>query len=119
MPDDPLSDEALVVRGGVNTPEQFRIGSGVTIDRLGRLNGVSTHSADGVAVEELARYVPNNQIGVSTVGVVRAAGGDIVPKPSRNLPYHCEMSGITAETASRLFTPTSPNPVTKRERWSP
>jgi hypothetical protein len=116
---DPLPDEALVVRGGLNAPEQFTTGSGVTTDNAGRLSGVSVHSAADVGVEELAQYVPNNQIGVSTVGAVRAAGGDVIREPTRNLPYHCEMRGVTAETASKLFTPTRRNPTPKEERWRP
>jgi hypothetical protein len=107
------------VRGGLNAPEQFTTGSGVTADSAGRLSGVSVHSAADAGVEELAQYVPNNQIGVSTVGAVRAAGGDVVQRPTRNLPYHCEMRGIKAETASKLFTPTRRNPAPRGERWRP
>lgn len=116
---DPLPDEALVVRGGLNTPEQFALGSGVKTDRAGRLSGISVHSAAGATLEELAEYVPNNQIGVSTVGAIRTAGGDVVRKSTRNLPYHCEMDGVRAEAASRLFTPTRRNPAPKAQRWRP
>ncbi len=114
-----LPDEALVIRGGMNAPDQFTLGSGVHTDRTGSLSGVSVHSAAGISLEALAQYVPNNQIGVSTVGTVRQAGGDVVPKPTRNLPYHCELEGVTAEAASRLFTPTRRNPVPAEQRWRP
>jgi hypothetical protein len=80
---------------------------------------VSVHSEAGVTIEELAQYVPHNQIGVSTVGAIRAVGGDVIRKSTRNLPYHSEMEGVTAETASRLFTPTRQNPIPKEQRWRP
>lgn len=116
---DGLPDEAPVVRGGMNQPEQFTLGSGVRTDSAGRLSGVSVQSAVGITLETLAQYVPNNQVGVSTVGAIRAAGGDVVPKPTRNLPYHCEVQGVTAEAASRLFTPTRRNPAPPEQRWAP
>ena len=108
-----------MVRGGLNTPEQFAVGSGVRVDSTGRLSGVSVHSGAGATLEELAQYVPNNQIGVTTVGAIRAAGGKVIRKATRNLPYHCEMEGVTSETASRLFTPTRQNPIAKEQRWRP
>ena len=48
-----LPDDALVVRGGINTVELLVIGSGVTIDATGKLYGVSVNSAPGKTVEEL------------------------------------------------------------------
>lgn len=93
--------------------ENFTNGSGVTTDSEGLLHGVSVNSAPGRTVEELSRGIPNNQIGVSTVGRIRQAGGDVIPKPTvgaRPNPYHCEMCGITAKRASELFTPTRRHP---------
>jgi hypothetical protein len=103
---DPLPDDALVVRGGMNTPEQIRRGyrmhpSGVP--------GVSVHSAPGLGVPELAVGIPNGQVGVTTVGEVRAAGGDVIPTSGRS-PHHATLTGLTPEEISDLLTPTIPNP---------
>ena len=106
-----LSDNDLVVRGGTNTPDRFANGSGVTTRADGTLEGVSVYSAPDASVDELAANIPNNQIGVSTVGDVRAAGGDVIPSPNANSPSHCEMCGLTPEQASELFTPTVRNPT--------
>jgi hypothetical protein len=103
----PLPDDALVVRGGQNTPELVRRRydkhpSGVT--------GVSVHCAPGTTVAELAVGIPNGQIGVTTVGKVRAAGGDVVRTSGRS-PHHATLTGLTPEQISGLLTPTVPNPA--------
>jgi hypothetical protein len=90
--------------------DRFASGSGVTIDDAGKLQGVSVNSAPGASLEELTKTIPNKQVGVSTVGDVRAAGGDVIPSPTPNNPTHCTMCGIMPEQAEDLFTPTVPNP---------
>jgi hypothetical protein len=40
-----LPDDALVVRGGMNLPENFEQGSGVSMDQDGKPDGVSVNSA--------------------------------------------------------------------------
>ena len=105
-----LADEALVVRGGQNLTQSFLNGSGVTVDENGILNNVSVQSANGVDLETLSGNIPHNQIGVTTVGDVRAAGGDVIPSPTINNPYHSTLGGINANTANDLFTPTIPHP---------
>lgn len=100
-------DDALVVRGGTNTPELVRKGNG---RHPSGVTGVSVHSAAGATVNELAedlrRYA---QIGVTTVGEVRAAGGDVFVTSGRS-PHHATLTGLTAEEISALLTPTEPNP---------
>ncbi len=105
-----LKNSDLVVRGGTNTADRFTNGSGVTTNANGTLNGVSVNSAPGASVEQLSAGIPNGQVGVSTVGDVRAAGGDVVPSGATNNPNHCTMCGVTATQAEELFTPTIPNP---------
>ena len=105
-----LRDEAFVCRGGTCTADRFAGGSGVTIDAAGRLSGVSVNSAPGRTVEELTASIPNKQVGVTTVGAIRAAGGDVIPAPGPNSPFHCQLYGITPVQAERLFTPTRQNP---------
>jgi hypothetical protein len=74
------------------------------------LNGVSVNSAPGKTIEELTETIPHPKVGVSTVGEVRAAGGDVIPKGTKSNPDHCEMCGITPKQAEKLFTPTIDNP---------
>jgi hypothetical protein len=61
-------------------------------------------------VEDLSAKIPNAQVGVSTVGAVRGAGGDVTPSPNPGNPNHATLKGITPEKAQQLFTPTQPNP---------
>lgn len=113
-----LSDDALVVRGGRNLPDSFERGSGVTLDDQGRVQGVSVNSADGVSLVGLTAPdpatgypgIPHTQIGVSTVGAGRAAGGDVIPSPTRRNPHHATLRGLTPDQASALFRPTVLNP---------
>ena len=108
-----LPDNANVVRGGTCTADRFANGSGVTLNLDGTISGVSVNSANGVSVADLSgagRVANYGQVGVSTVGDVRAAGGEVVPSPSLDNPYHATLSGLTPEAASDLFTPTIPNP---------
>ena len=105
-----LPDNALVCRGGTCTAERFAQGSGVTIDAAGCLRGVSVNSASDKTFVELTATIPNKKVGVSTVGAVRAAGGDVIPRPTSDNPFHCELYGITPEKAEQLFIPTVQNP---------
>lgn len=115
---EPLPQDAFVVRGGQNLPENFARGSGVTVTSGGVLDGVSVNSAPGLTIKDLTAPDPqtgypgilNNQVGVTTVGAVRACGGDIVPSPTRANPNHATLSGLTPEQASELFRPTVANP---------
>ena len=103
----PLPDEALVVRGGRNTPKQIEEG----IDRHpSGVVGVSVESAPGLTVAELAANLPHGRVGVTTVGRVRAAGGDVIPTSGRS-PTHATLTGLPPDEISRLLTPTEPNPA--------
>jgi RHS repeat-associated protein len=105
-----LANEALVCRGGTCTAARFASGSGVTTTAEGKLAGVSVNSANGVGLQGLTKGIPNGQVGVTTAGKIRAAGGQVVSSPTRKNPNHATMSGITANQAERLFTPTVGNP---------
>lgn len=115
---EPLPDEALVVRGGQNLRASFEQGSGVTVDAGGQIQGVSVNSAPGLSLQALTAPdsqtgypgIPHNRVGVTTVGAVRAAGGEVVPSPTRTNPRHATLSGLTAAQASSLFRPTVKNP---------
>ncbi len=102
-----IPDEALVVRGGRNQPADLRRGmqthpSGVT--------GASVECAEGFSVEELAAAIPHGQVGVTTVGAICAAGGDVVRTSGRS-PHHATLVGLSPEEASRLLAPTLANPA--------
>ena len=102
-----LPDDALVVRGGRNGPDDIRRAmathpSGVT--------GISVMSAPALPATELASWLPHGRIGVTTVEAVRAAGGDVIPTSGWS-PYHATLTGLTAEEVSRLLTPTVSNPA--------
>jgi hypothetical protein len=93
------------------TAAQFCGGSGVTIDAQGNLQGVSVQSFPDTSVQQLSQrqWIPNNQIGVTTLDAVTAMGGVVVPSPTPTNPYHATLGGITAQQAELLFTPTIPN----------
>jgi hypothetical protein len=102
-----IPDEAWVVRGGQNRPEDLRRGTGT---HPSGVTGVSVESAAGVSVAELARAIPHGQLGVTTVDEVRKAGGDVLRTSGRS-PYHATLTGLTPEQASPLLTPTILNPA--------
>jgi hypothetical protein len=64
-------------------------------------------------VEDLAAGIPHGQLGVTTAGAIRAAGGDVVRTSGRS-PHHATVIGLGPEAASRLLTPTIPNPAGKQ-----
>jgi RHS repeat-associated protein len=105
-----LAPDALVCRGGTCSAERFAGGSGVSIDGNGNLQGVSVQSANGASVEQLTVKIQNNQVGVTTVREVEAAGGVVEPTPRPDNPLHATMGGITPTQAEELFTPTIRNP---------
>ena len=107
---DDLPDNALVCRGGTCTADRFAGGSGVTVNPDGTLSGVSVNSAPGASFDDLTTTIPNRQVGVTTVGDVRDAGGNVVRSPTVHNPYHSTLSGITTSRAERLFTTTRINP---------
>jgi len=121
---DRLPDDALVVRGGLNLPENFAQGSGVSADKGGKLQGVSVNCGSVASLEELVNPnpktgypgIPNNQVGVTTVGKIRALGGEIVPSPTGTNRLHGTLSGLTPEQASALFRPIIPNPRRRQKR---
>lgn len=104
-----LPDDALVIRGGRNLPADLRRG---TRTHPSGITGVSVECAEGMSIEELATDLPHGQIGVTTVGAIRAAGGDVVRTSGRS-PQHATLTGLSPEEASRLLTPTAPNPRKK------
>ena len=54
-----LTDDAIVVRGGLNRPENFSNGTGVMEQPDGTLSNVSVQSANGRTVQELSQPIRN------------------------------------------------------------
>lgn len=102
-----IPDEALVVRGGRNSSEDIERGTGT---HPSGVTGVSVESGEKLTIVELAVMIPHGQVGVTTVGEVRKAGGDVIRNSGRS-SYHATLTGLTPEEASRLLTPTIPNPA--------
>ncbi|MBO1320675.1 RHS repeat-associated core domain-containing protein [Acanthopleuribacter pedis] len=109
-----LPDDALVLRGGQSLPENFEKGSGVVKGPDGKLDQVSVNSAAGKSTKELTKTIRNGQVGQTTVGNVRKAGGDVVPSPNVKNPDHATLSGLTGDEASSLMRPTTKNPTKKK-----
>jgi len=111
-----LANSALVVRGG--SPEGANSVAGLakgTGTHPAGVTGFSAESANGASLCQLCANVNHNQVGVTTVGQVRAAGGDVVSTAGVS-PTHATVTGLKPEAANRLFTPTQPNPVPAAER---
>ncbi|WP_245912535.1 hypothetical protein, partial [Brunnivagina elsteri] len=57
------------------------------------VTGVSVESAIELTKEELAAKIPHGQVGVTSVGNVRALGGDVIRTSGRS-PYHATLTGL-------------------------
>ncbi len=100
----------MVVRGGRNRPEDIARGTGTHPDGV---TGISVESADRLSVTELSMMIPHGQIGVTTVGEVRKAGGDVIRTSGRS-PHHATLTGLTPEQISHILTPTVSNPAKRK-----
>jgi hypothetical protein len=109
---DVISDDALVVRGGKNRPEDVDRGIG---KHPSGIVGVSVNAAAGITVDELAKGIPHGDVGVTTVAEVRQAGGDVIRTSGRN-PHHATLVGLSPQEISRLLTPTRPNPAREQPK---
>lgn len=101
-----LPDEAIVVRGGRNRPEDIQRGIGI---HPSGVTGISVECGVGLSVAELAATIPHGQIGTTTVSEVRRAGGDVIRTSGRS-SHHATLTGLAAEQISSLLTPTILNP---------
>ena len=74
-------------------------------------------SAPNKSVEELSKGIKNGRVGVTAVGGIRKAGGNVIPSPHMpQSPNHATLNGITPQHAQKLFQPTSPNPAMGKRR---
>lgn len=101
-----IPDEALVIRGGRNRPDDIRRGTGT---HPSGVTGISVECGLGVSIEKLAASIPHGQLGCTTVGKICQAGGDVIRTSGRS-PNHATLVGLTPEQISLLLTPTISNP---------
>lgn len=106
-----IPDEAIVVRGGRNRPEDIQRGIGV---HPSGVTGISVECAVGLTIEELATTIPHGQVGSTTAGEVRKVGGEVVRTSGRS-PDHATLTGLTPKQISNLLNPTFPNPVRQQQ----
>lgn len=106
-----IPDEAIVVRGGRNRPEDIQRGTGT---HPSGVTGISVECAVGLTIEELAATIPHGQLGSTTVGEVRKTGGEVVRTSGRS-PYHATLTGLTPQQISNLLNPTFPNPALQKQ----
>ena len=119
VPEAAVPPETIVCRGGQCRASNFEPGTGVTPGPGGTLNGVSTQSRPGTTKSSLsvvAQPFPNGQVGVTTVGAIKDAGGRVNFDGTPGNPNHATVTGLTAQQLETLFTPTVPNPVPKGDR---
>jgi hypothetical protein len=109
---DDLPDDAIVVRGGVNSQDRYANGSGVTANESGQLSNLSVNSREGLTAQELSAQLKNGKISVTTVGDIRKAGGVVQRDGNDGNPNHCLVGGLTAEQLCAIFTEI-PNPSKK------
>jgi hypothetical protein len=101
-----IPNEVIVVRGGRNRPEDVRRGIGT---HPSGVTGISVECGEGVSVQELSALIPHGQVGVTRVGAVREAGGDVIRTSGRS-QYHATLTGLIPDEISLLLTPTISNP---------
>jgi hypothetical protein len=100
-----FSNESNVVRGGLGTPESIARGTDTHPEGV---TGISVECGT-CSVKELSKNVPHNQIRTTTVGEVRAAGGDVI-KTSGGSPNHATLTGLDPFKINELFNPPIKNP---------
>ena len=85
-----IPDNAIVVRGGRNRAEDISRSWGT---HPSGVTGISVEAAIDESIEVLAAHLPHNQIGVTTVGEIRAAGGDVIRTSGRK-PTHATLTVV-------------------------
>lgn len=106
----PFSAEALVVRGGgAANQSAAKIDAAIGPSRTAGVTGFSAQCNGGTCLSELGSVLRNREVGVTTVGAIQAAGGDVVATPG--LGSHVTVTGLTGEQASPLMmVQKNPNP---------
>ena len=78
------------------------------------VTGFSAQCNGGTCLTELGANVRHNQMGVTTVGDIRSAGGDVLVTSGKG--NHVTVTNLTPNDASSLLSPSVPNPVPNTQR---
>jgi RHS repeat-associated protein len=97
-----LPDATIVCRGGLCGSQAFTTGADIVVN--GKLEGVSVGL--GKTITEASKNIKNGKVGVTTLGEIRAAGGNIV----NDYGNHGNLSGLTATKLEDLFRNVVANP---------
>lgn len=109
-----IPSSALVVRGGSAANQTAaKIDAAIGPSRTPGVTGFSAQCNGGTCLSTLSAPLRNNQVGVTTVGEIRAAGGGVVPTPG--LGNHVTVTNLPGEKASPLFKVVR-NPNPKQDR---
>jgi hypothetical protein len=113
-----LPDDAIVIRGGVGSPETIAVNAQTTFDTDG-FWAVSGYAAAGLNAAEIAQLVrkrlPHGQIRVSSVGVLRDGGFEVQETPD-DYPHvdifvPAEPDDAVCAQLADLFDDPIPNPA--------
>ncbi|MDS3859665.1 hypothetical protein RIF25_02475 [Thermosynechococcaceae cyanobacterium BACA0444] len=91
-----IPNEAMVIRGGRNRPEDIQRGLGIYPSGVA---GISLECGVGLSIGELAADIPHEQIGSTTVGEIRKGGEDVIRTSGRS-PFHPTLTGLTPKQIS-------------------
>jgi hypothetical protein len=115
-----LPDEAVVVRGGLSTPETLHKSALAHFDEKG-VFALSVRSRPPMSAEELARVDPpmlHPRMRATTVGVLRRAGYDVIPDEPPPAHALIMLPGVPADddyvTVSAIFGEPTSNPAYQR-----
>lgn len=89
-PSNELPDDAIVVRGGRNSPSD--IARSVYSPKEG-VAGIAVLCSPDHSFEELCSRIPHKVVRCTTVGSVRSAGGDVVTSCGKS-PEHATLIGV-------------------------
>jgi RHS repeat-associated protein len=105
-----FSDEALVARGGAAANQTAeKIDAAIMPSRTPGVSGFSCQCDGGTNLATLGANIPNKQLGVTTVGAIRAVGGQVVATPG--VGNHVTVTGLSGKQASPLMMiEKNPNP---------
>ncbi len=102
--------EALVARGGAAANQTAeKIDAAIGPSRTPGIGGFSCQCNGGTDLSELGSNLFNKQIGVTTVGEIQQAGGNVIATPGGG--YHVTITDLNGASASPLFKiVANPNP---------
>lgn len=109
-----LSDDALVIRGGLMEVASLRI-SVETCLRVEGFYGLSFFGADGLSIQQIATLaaLPNGRIRVARMGALRGIGREPTPRgsfPHLSLEFPTSPTDVELEELAGVFGSDIPNP---------